>query len=173
MEAVRFKLDFYPLLFRPVADNSLPQLQPTECTRQSQNLVGFAQFSNFALQHFYPVALGPGNAIAHANIDLVFTDPIMQGLGNTTDLGAQWIQRLPTRTDTRHGVRTPCGPHVHVLRGKTCLISSWLHSLRCGSLHKTRGGSVSQLAPYGNRRPANLLKLAYNMCWPRLLLRIG
>ena len=109
--------------------------------RQSQNLVGFAQFSNFTLQRFYPVALGAGNPIAHANVDLVLTDPIMQGLGEHNRSWAQWIQRLPTRTDTRHGVRTPCVPLVHVLRGKTCLISSWLHSLRCWSLLETRGGS--------------------------------
>jgi hypothetical protein len=46
---------------------------------------------------------------------------------------------LPTRTNTRHGVQTPS--HVRVLRGKTCLIFSWLHSLRCWSLLKTRGDS--------------------------------
>ena len=56
---------------------------------------------------------------------------------------AQWIQRLPTRTDTRHGVRTPCVPHAHVLRGKTCLTFSWLHSLRCWEPPQNpRGGSI-------------------------------
>ena len=63
--------------------------------RQSQNLVGFAQLSNFALQRFYPVALGAGNAIAHANVDLMFTDPIMQGLRNTIDLGRNGFQWMP------------------------------------------------------------------------------
>jgi len=109
--------------------------------RQPQNLVGFAQLPNFALRCFYPVALGAGHAIAHARVDLVFTDPIMQSLWNTADRGAM-IQWLPTRTDTRYGVQTPCAPHVRVLRGKTCLISSWPHSLRCWSLLKTRGDSI-------------------------------
>lgn len=35
----------------------------------------------------------------------------------------------------------PGARRAHVPRGKTCSVSSWLHSLRCWSLYKTRGDS--------------------------------
>ena len=99
--------------------------QGEKSARQSQNLVGFAQFSNFALQHFYPVALGTGNAIAHASVDLVFTDPIMQGLGNTADLGGNGLNGCP-----QGRILATVFEH-HAYR-----------SLRCGSLHEIRGDSI-------------------------------
>ena len=51
------------------------------------------------------------------------------------------VVMLPTWRSTCRGVRALCVQHAHVPRGKTCLIFSWLHSLRCWSVLKTRGGS--------------------------------
>ena len=81
----------YPDAGRQTASGLESAVEPRlgeKSARQSQNLVSFAQFPNFTLQCFYPVALGAGNAIAHARVDLVLTHPIMQGLRNTPYLGA-------------------------------------------------------------------------------------
>ena len=60
-------------------------------TRQLQNLVGSAQFLDFALQDFDAIALLTSNAIAQTRINLVFAHPLMQGLGDASDL---WRNRL-------------------------------------------------------------------------------
>ncbi|MBU1777326.1 MAG: hypothetical protein KJ899_11880, partial [Gammaproteobacteria bacterium] len=46
--------------------------------------------------------------------------------------------------DTRRDALAPCGQRVRELRGNTCSICSWLHSLKIWSLLKTRGDSHSR-----------------------------
>lgn len=47
-------------------------------TGQPQNLVGLAQFFDFAFERLDALTLGGRYAITHASVDLVFLDPIVQ-----------------------------------------------------------------------------------------------
>ena len=101
-----------------------------------------AQFLDLSLQGFDPISLLAGDAITHAGVDLVFANPFMQGFGARILFWAQSIQWRPIGRGIRHGAPAPCVLRVRVLRGKLCLICSWLHFLRGWSLLKTRGGSL-------------------------------
>ncbi|EKD98311.1 MAG: hypothetical protein ACD_23C00489G0001, partial [uncultured bacterium] len=75
------------------------------------------------------------DAFAQPCVDLVFAYPLVKGLCNAPDLGAQSTQWPPMWTGIRRDALAPCVQLARELQGKNDLIScSWLHLLKVWSL---------------------------------------
>ena len=64
-------------------------------TRQLEDFVGFAQFFDFPLQVFDAGSLFRADAIAHAFVNFVLSNPVVEGLRHAADLGCNGLNGGP------------------------------------------------------------------------------
>ena len=63
--------------------------------RQLEDFVGFAQFFDFALQVFDACSLVSADAIAHAFVNIMLANPVVEGLRHAADLGGNRLNGGP------------------------------------------------------------------------------
>lgn len=109
---------------------------------QLEDLIGFAQFFDLALQRLHLFTFGCRDAIAHAGIDLVALDPFVEGLGHAADLGS-----MDSMAAHSEGYSPRCSRTMRTARSRTSG-ENWFDFLLMAQASQrkeppqTRGGSV-------------------------------